>query len=174
MMNFNIGPMDRMQHQQGFAPNQPIGQAPMGQTMGQNPNMMGGFGVGPSPEILQKLMAMFQGGQNPGGQMPNGMPFGHHNKPPMMGPMGGGIGMSKPPMMGDPNRLGGEKFAMGPSLVDPNQWRNGGGIMGPDGKVINSFKPAWGGERPEKNMGTTEKNQRAQSPDIFSRPDVRF
>lgn len=128
MNNFMMGPMDRMQHQQGFAPNNPSGGM-----MGQPPPMAGNPMMGPSPEVLQKLMAMFQGGQNPGGQMmpPQANYMGGMQNGMTQPPMMSNIGMSKPtipsftppmnPMMGggmkDPNILGGEshkKFNMGP------------------------------------------------------------
>jgi hypothetical protein len=96
MMNF-MGPMEQMQHQGGFAPNNP---SPMMASGGMSP--MGGM-MGPSPEVLQKLIAMFRGGQNPGGQM---MPPQANNGQPSM------IGMSKPTnpgFMPHPMRAGGFK-----------------------------------------------------------------
>lgn len=149
-----MGPMERMQHQGGFAPNQPMGG---GQQM-----------MGPSPDIIQKLMQMFQGGMNPGGQMmPPQANMGINNGMPSMG----GIGMSKPPMMGgggmnmnqSPGFFNNEaKMRMG-GFMDPGKF---GGISGPNGPI--KMGPM---EAPEAHMGTEEKRRLGGG---FKMPEVQY
>jgi hypothetical protein len=59
----------------------------------------------------------------------------------------------------------------------PTRFRAPGGkIRGPNGEVFGGQdKAPWSGEKPEKNMGATEKRQRKQNPfwDMYERGDIR-
>lgn len=135
--------MFNMQQGQGFSQSpgrMGFRQQSMFQPGGMNP------GMGPSPDIMQRLLQMFHGGGMQRGPMNTaGMPMQQPMQQQMQqqSPIGPSIGMNQSP--GFFNR---ERSVAGPGIQAPGK----GSINGPGMKAAPR-------EAPEAHMGTAEKNR---------------